>query len=166
MKRLIYIVTAAVLLSLWGCKPTEKGYKAAYDAALHKREQAVREQMLPAEGLQSDDGPQLRIVAGDSIYVSRERLRTEDSKPPMQIWCMAVGVYKMSTNAKANAEALRTQGYQDAQALRGTEGRWYAVADFASTLDSIRVKAAKFKKSHNGYPYVGLPKSPVLISSY
>lgn len=32
------------------CKPTERGYKNAYDAAVNKRAEAVREQMLPATG--------------------------------------------------------------------------------------------------------------------
>lgn len=153
------------LVSLAGCKPTEKGYRQAYDAAKAKREAAAREQMLPAEGLQSEDGPQLRVLDGDTVYVLRERLRTEDSKRAPRPWLLGVGVYKMNTNAKANAASLQAEGYADATALRGPEGKWYTVAAMAGTLDSLRVIGADFRRRHRDYPYVGLPAAPVLINA-
>lgn len=153
------------VVALAGCKPTEKGYRQAYDAAKAKREAAVREQMLPAEGLQSLDGPQLRVMDGDSVYVLRERLRTEDSKHAPKPWLLGVGVYKMNTNAKANAANLQAEGYTDAAAMRGSEGKWYTVAAMAGTLDSLRVIGADFRRRHPEYPYVGLPAAPVLINA-
>lgn len=153
-------------MSLSGCKPTEKGYREAYDAAKAKREAAARDLMLPAEGLQSDDGPQLRVVDGDTLYVLRERLRTEDSKMPFRPWLLAVGVYKMNTNAKANAANLQAEGYGKATFMRGPENKWYTVADGASTLDSLRIMSKSFRQKHPYYPYVGLPASPVIINSH
>ena len=88
MKRLLYPILITLLFV--GCKPTEKGYQAAYDAAKNKREAAAGEQMLPAQGLQSDDGPQLRVVDGDSIYVLRAIMRTEDSKRAPAPWLLTV----------------------------------------------------------------------------
>lgn len=158
----VMIMSAAVL---WGCKPTEKGYQQAYDAAKARREAAAREQMLPAGGLQSDDGPQLRVMDGDSIYVLRERLRTEDSRPAPYPWLLAVGVYRMNTNAGANAENLRSEGYADATFLRGPEDKWYTIAQGASTLDSLIIMNRSFRKKHRDYPYVGLPAAPVIVNA-
>ena len=76
-----------------GCKPTEKNYKAAYDAALSRRQEVAQEQMRPATGLLSDDGPQMRIVGGDTVYVLRERLRLTDGTRVPGKWCVGVGVF-------------------------------------------------------------------------
>ena len=154
------------LLVLAGCKPTERGYQQAYDAAKQKREQVQRENMLPAEGLQSDEGPQQRVISGDTVYVDRQRLRTEEGQPLPKSWYVAVGVYKMNTNAKANAARLREKGWKEAQAVKGQQGRWYTMAAGAGSLDSVRVIAKQFKKENKQYPYVGLPGSPVLVSAW
>lgn len=167
MKRLLYIILGAVALtSVTACKPTERGYKDAYDAAKRKRAEAAAEAMLPATGLQSVDGPQLRVIDGDSIYVSREQLRLPDGRRPAHSWYVAVGVYKMSTNAQANAKSLAGQGYKDAVALRASDSRWMTMAYGAGSLDSVRVAARMFKAEHPDYPFVGLPGCPVLVSAY
>lgn len=159
----MWACVAAVVLS--GCKPTERNYRAAYDAALAKRQAEAEQRMLPASGLMSDDGPQLRVVAGDSVYVVKERLRPlEGDSLPHSGWALGVGVYKMSTNAKAQAEALRKEGCEAARAARAAGDRWYALADTASSLERAIDVSKKFKESHPGYPYVGLPGAPVLIS--
>lgn len=160
---------ALVALMLVSCKPTENNYKAAYDAALAKREAAAKEQMLPATGLLSDDGPQLRIVDGDSVYVLKERVYPEGERKAVRGWSVAVGKYKMSTNAKADAETIRERlhraGVTDslARAVRAATDRWYTLVGTYSTLDSARVRAAAFRKENPRYPYVGLPHSPILI---
>ncbi len=151
------------MLALSSCKPTEKGYRQAYDAALNKREIARQENMLPAQGLRSDDGPQLRILDGDTVYVDRQILHTEDNKRPPKLWYMAVGVYKMDTNAKANVASLRQSGWKDAVTLKGLGGKWYAMAAPSSTLDSLRMESKRFEKKNKTYPYVGLPGKPVMV---
>lgn len=165
MKKIISAIMSAALVALMfiGCKPTERNYQQAYDAALRQREKAVQEQMLPATGLLSDDGPQLRIVDGDSIFVLRERIFREGERHPLSGWAVAVGKYKMATNARANAETLREEGVTEAIPVRAAAERWYAVAAVCSTLDSARMAVREFRASHPGYPYVGLPGSPVII---
>lgn len=160
------IMLSAAVMLITGCKPTEENYRKAYDAARNKREAAAREQMMPLQGLQSDEGPQLRIIGGDSIYVSRELLRGGNGEIAPSPWLLAVGTYKMSTNANANANALKTEGWHQALAMKNADGKWFAIAAGAPSLDSIRAIGRKFMESHKGYPYVGLPGSPVLISVY
>ena len=96
-----------VALMFVGCKPTEKNYKAAYDAALARRQEAAKEQMRPAPGV-------LRVVEGASVYVLRERLRLLDGTRLPGKWSVCVGVFKMDTNAKAAVEDMRAEGYMDA----------------------------------------------------
>ena len=159
----MWACVASVLLT--GCKPTERNYRAAYDAALAKRQAEAELRMLPASGLMSDDGPQLKIVNGDSLYVVKERLKAAPGDTlPSSGWAVGVGVYKMNTNARAQAEALRNEGHRAACAARATGDRWYAVADTASSLERVAAAARKFTDNHPGYPYVGLPGHPVLIS--
>lgn len=113
MKGYAMTLSAAVMaaLLLASCKPTEKNYKAAYDAALEKREAAMREQMIPTTGLMSDDGPQMRVVEGDTVYVLREALRRGEPSRKVGGWSVAVALYKMETNARANVENLVSEGY-------------------------------------------------------
>ena len=167
MKKKIMIKSVALSVTLLfgvsllsGCKPTEQGYRAAYDAAKQKRESAMAEMMIPASGLLSDDGPQRRIVDGDTLFVSKERVRdAEGGRLPL--WLLAVGSYKMDTNAKAQASALGGA----AMVARGESDRWYCVADTASNLDGIISAQKRFMKKHPGYPYIGLPASPEIINA-
>lgn len=164
MKFNILASAAVVALALIGCKPTESNYRQAYDAAKAKREQAAAEQMRPATGLLSDDGPQQRIVDGDTIYVLTESLRIPDAGRPRGRWALAVGMFKMNTNAAAGVEAVRQKGFDRAFMATARGGKFYTIAATAQTLDSIRDASRRFQSSFPDYPYVGLPGAPVLIS--
>lgn len=151
-------------LMLVSCKPTEKNYRTAYDAALRKRAEVAEQQMRPATGLLSDDGPQLRVVDGDSVFVLRERLRHLDGSRPGGHWAVAVGVFKIDTNAKASASDLAAAGWKSAMPAKVPGGDFYALADTVASLDEARDRAARFKLDFPDYPYVGLPGAPVLIN--
>lgn len=157
-------VAALMLVVAAGCKPTEKNYKAAYDAAVQKRQQAADEQMRPATGLLSDDGPQRRVVDGDTVYVLRERILALDGSALSGKWGVAVGVFKIDTNAKAAASDLRGQGCPGAIPAKARGGKFYTLAATVATLDSAKSAAADFSKRFKEYPYVGLPGAPVLIN--
>lgn len=159
----IIVSAATAALMLVGCKPTEKNYRTAYEAALQKREQAAREQMRPATGLLSDDGPQLRMLGNDSVYVQKERMFTLDGKRLRGGWAVAVGLFKIDTNAKASARDLQTAGISRAFPAKVSGGRYYAVADTVATLDEAGRVAEDFRDKFPDYPYVGLPAAPVLI---
>ena len=164
MKSISIISAATAALMLVSCKPTEKNYQAAYDAALKKRAEAVEQQMRPATGLLSDDGPQLKIIEGDSVFVLRERLRCLDGSKLSGRWAVAVGVFRIDTNAKASAVDLVNAGWSGAMPAKVQGGRFYALADTLESIDSARARAAEFKQRFPDYPYVGLPGAPVLIN--
>lgn len=164
MKTKTYIIgMACVALFLSGCKTTEKNYQQAYEAARAKREAVQAETMLPSQGLYSDDGPQLRVVNGDTVFVEKLRLRDLDGNRPSKKWYLSVGKYKMNTNAKANAENLRREGYAGAEAMKSSASNWFTIVSGASTLDSVAASAKQFQLKHKGYPYVGQPNAPVII---
>ncbi|MGM9816287.1 MAG: hypothetical protein ACI304_04430 [Lepagella sp.] len=158
------LIPAALLLTiLVGCKPTEQNYKAAYDAALAKREQAAIEQMRPATGLLSDDGPQMRIIGADTVYVNRAVIRTEDNKRPQGSWAVAVGMFKMDTNARAAAENLKSEGWKDAFMAKSTGSVYYSILGTATSLDDANAIQKDFRSKHPDYPFIGLPGAPVLL---
>lgn len=165
MKRLFkYLaVFAFMAIVVSSCKPTENNYRQAYDAAKAKREAANAEAMVPTTGLLSDDGTSLKIVNGDSLFVSNDRLRREPAMTDvMKRYNVAVGVYKMNTNAKAQAAALTEKGY-NAHAVMTTGDRWYTIAGCFDTIEEAQAFIKEFKKKNPGYPYIGLPGSPVVI---
>ena len=160
----ILICVAVGALAFVACKPTEKNYREAYDAAVAKRQKAAEEQMRPATGLMSDEGPQMRVLNGDTLFVTHEMLRHLDGTRIQGRWALAVGMYKMDTNAKASADDLAQANFPEATAVRSTGDRYYTVAAFAQTLDSIQKLSLKFKAAYPNYPYVGLPGAPVMIA--
>ena len=164
MKKLFIIFTLLLILS--SCKPTEKGYKAAYDAALSKRE-AVKTDLdvnLPEGALQSVDGPQLKEVDGKKVYILNQRIMPADTphKRP-ENYNVAVSMYKMSTNCVSQVQALREEGF-DAFAAKDTEGNFYTIIGSLPDLSEAVTLYEKYKNEKNRV-FVGLPESPVIIYS-
>ena len=165
MKKYLFII-ALLTLVFPSCKPTEKGYKAAYDAALGKRE-ALKTDIdvdLPEGALQSVDGPQLKEVDGVKIYLLNQRIKpTENGMKRPESYNVAIGTYKMNTNSKAQAEALKEEGY-DAFSAKDAEGMYYTIAGSFPTL-SEAVKFYEDYRRGKDRVYVGLPNAPVIIYS-
>lgn len=159
-KALSIAALGCVLFS--SCKTTEKNYQQAYDAAKAKRE-AARAESMPEEGLLSDDGPTLKVVEGENLYVSRDRLSLpkDGDREPMP-YSVAVSLYKMPTNARAQAQTLAKKGY-DAFEARTTGDRWYVVAGAFRTQIEARDFIKEFRKKNPGYSYIGLPDAPVIV---
>lgn len=155
-----------LLILLPSCKPTEKGYKAAYDAALGKRE-AVKSDIdidLPDGAIQDFDGAQLREVDGVKVYVLNQRLKPveENLKLPGS-YNVAVGTYKMITNCRSQSNALNEEGY-NAFPVQEPDGMFYTIAGSFDNL-SEAVKFYQDYKSGKDRVYVGLPNSPIIIYS-
>ena len=166
MKKIFIICSVVCVLLLVECKPTEKGYKSAYDAALGKRQAAMADLdvNLPEGALQQVDGAQLREVDGVKVYVLNQRLKPAD--PGMELpgnYNVAVGTYKMITNSRSQSQALIAEGYK-AFPAQEPDGMYYTIA---GSFDNLS-EAVKFYESYRkgkDRVYVGLPDAPVIIYS-
>ena len=164
MKLLKFISSLALsLLMLASCKPTEKGYQSAYDAAQHKRDSfnASLGVNIPEGALQQVDGPQLKEIDGKSVYVLNRRLKALDNDSILCEYNVAVGEFKMSTNAIALAENLRKEGYK-AFAAADMDEKYFTIASTFSNMADALSFLDKYKSAKDRV-YVGLPEAPVII---
>lgn len=167
MKRIGIILSILCGFALMGCKPTEKGYQAAYDAAKNKREAAIADLGvdLPKGAFQEVDGPQIKEVDGVKVYVLNQRIKP-DGGALTQLpgrYNVAIGKYKMITNCKSQAEDLTAKGYE-AFPAKDTEGAYYTIAGSFQDLKEAVKFYDEFQKGKDRV-YVGLPEAPVIINS-
>lgn len=160
MKKTILAV-GLLLLVLTGCKPTEKNYRQAYDAAIAKRQQQA-EQSLPADGLILADAPRQINIGGKNYNVSNEGIKTAEDEVQLRKVCVAVAAFKMPTNAKAEAAALKKEGYP-AVAAKTASDRWYVVASDFASVDEAAAFIEAFAKKHSSWPYIGLDGKALII---
>ena len=161
-----FFLIALLFIFLTSCKPTEKGYKAAYDAALGKRE-AVRTDIdsnNAVSEVQQVDGAQLKEVDGIKVFVLNQRIKpAEEGQTLPGNYNVAVGSYKMITNCRSQSLALKEEGYE-AFPAREPDGMYYTIAGSFPTLSEAVKFYENYRKSKNRV-YVGLPDSPVIIYS-
>lgn len=156
-------MAAVMACGLWGCKPTEKNYKAAYDAALNKRQQVDPDIQIPGGTLLVDGAPRKILVNGDSVYISNEKLKFEDGLEHVKHrYSVAVGSYKMLTNCSAHVSDLFSKGYE-AFAAESSAGKYYAIAGSFKSLDEAASFAVSYAEREKKAPFVGLPGAPVIF---
>lgn len=159
----IPVIAACVLLLVaYGCKPTEKNYRAAYDAALAKRTKAAAE-MAEFPQLTDESTPRLTAVGTDSVYTVRLRLKPLDAGDlHVGQYKVAVAAYRMTANCTSHVGDLAAKGYRAFMA-EGPGGTFYAVAGSFDTLAEAAAFAVDFQRANPSNPYVGLPGRPVVV---
>lgn len=175
----LYVPVALMALIMLGggCKPTERNYREAYDAAIAKREKAEADIFIPEGGLESLDGPRTKKVGDITVYYEVKSLRwtqpadvpeggnVRKDAPRPQAFNVAVGLYKMAVNAASQVDLLTSKGYSGAFPAHVGKDENYAVAASFPTLEEAAAFAAAFLKDNKGMNYVGLPGAPVVIES-
>ena len=162
----VVIASFLLICMLAGCKPTEKGYKAAYDAAKNKREAAIADLGVDTSNttIQQVDGPHLRKIDGVEVFVDNLRLKRVDSTEKLPgNFNVAVASYKMPTNCKAQAKDLVNEGF-DAFPAQDTTGKYYVIAGSFPTQKEALEFVSKLKENKERV-YVGLSGAPVIIYS-
>lgn len=151
-----------------GCKPTEKNYKSAYDAAVNKRQSSDAldaDLGIPGGKLQREGDPALRVVNGDSVYFLVGRLKFIDGEEhEKHRFNVAVGAYKMQTNCSAQVSDLFAKGYA-AFGASNPGGMFYVIAGSFDTLDEAVSFDKAFQSKESAHIYSGLPQAPVIIES-
>lgn len=156
------LLTGIVALS--GCKPTEKNYKAAYDAALAKRQAENNDPDLniPVNGYQRIGDPGKKTVGGKSYDYLFARVKPLADNVEMQPYNVAVAVYKMPTNCEAQAKDLRSAGYQALGAKTGDD-RYYVIIGTYPTVEEAASAADAYAAKNKEAVYVGLGESPLIL---
>lgn len=168
MKKTVPALAAfvALIVTLPACKPTEKNYKAAYDAAKGKREQSLADRGVTGP-LQSDDSYSIRVVDGDSVWVGHDyvSLRNPDDSKPSGVagrYGVAVAAFKMPTNARAMTSDLKAAGHGAWTAVDG-RGKVYVLADLYPDLQQAAAAARRFSADAPSFIYVGVPAPTVML---
>lgn len=155
----LYLPVITMLLMIAsGCKPTERNYQAAYDAALAKRQTALQDMDIPAEGLMEDGEPFLKDMGQGRrlYYLVAPMAPVSEGSLAGDKYNVVVGCYKMPVNALDQARKLREDGL-DSFATRGEQDRFYVVAATFETLPEAIAFYDDFLASRPGYPIVGFP---------
>lgn len=143
-----------------GCKPTEKGYKQAYEAAKSKREQVDPDEDLLTGGhkLLNQESSNWRVIGGDSLQLQHKFLKpiNDEKWPQSGPYRLVVAMLKMTTNAKSMLSDL--QGKGSLKPVVATDGKdtYYIVAGSASYVDSLGNVLSTFKKENPKFQYIGL----------
>lgn len=164
------LLTCVLLLtgfvSLTGCKPTEKNYKSAYDAAVAKRqaENSDPDLNLPAGGYQKIGAPVIKEIGGkdyDYLFVRAKPLNEGDEMHPYNV---AVSVYKMPTNCQSQVRDLRDAGYA-AFGVKTGDDRYYVIAGSYPTIEEAASAADAYAAKNKEAVYVGLGASPLILQT-
>ena len=153
---------------LYSCKPTEKGYQQAYEAAKSKRQQKDPDEDLLTGGhkLLNEAPSNWRVLDGDSLQLEHKLIKPiKDSKWPQSgPYRLAVAMFKMTTNANSMLEDLKKG--RSLTPVIATDGKdtYYIVVGSATYVDSLGNVLSTFKKENPGFQYIGLtPARPVIL---
>ena len=153
---------------LYSCKPTEKGYQQAYEAAKNKREQKDPDEDILTGGhrLLTEEATNWRVIAGDSLQLQHKFIKPVDGSqwPQSGPYRLAVAMLKMTTNANSMLADLKKNG--NLTPVIATDGKdtYYIVAGSATYVDSLGNVLSTFKRENPGFRYIGLtPEQPLII---
>lgn len=157
------LIPSALLLVLAGvgCKPTVENYKNSYEVAIAKKQadEAKAKADPSEEGMIAFSNTQVQVQGGDSVRVLYETLRMDGDVAPPQSVNVAVGKFKMRTNARGGADMFKQEGYPSF-AARNSQGKWYVILGSYESLEKAKEATKRFRKSYPDYPYVGLEVDP------
>ena len=153
---------------LYSCKPTEKGYRQAYEAAKSKREQVDPEEDILTGGhkLLNEESTNWKVLAGDSLQVQHTFLKPIEGEkwPQSGPYRLAVAMFKMTTNANSMLEDLKGKGKLTPVIATDGKDKYYIIAGSATYADSLGNVLTTFKKEHPGFQYIGLtPAKPLIM---
>ena len=158
MRKLLIFIAVGLLLA--ACKPSENNYKLAYDTARRLEREGLDDGVF--ELMQQEALPPMVHVLGDSVRVKRVALKwyytpaAIDSGRPIEpaAYNVAVSMFKMPTNAKAQADAIAAEGYRSC-VMRHRSDTYYVIAGAVESLDSAARLSSRYLSTHKS-GYVGL----------
>ncbi len=162
------MISLVALGMLYSCKPTEKGYRQAYEAAKSKRDKVDPEEALLTGGhkLLNEEATNWKVLAGDSLQVQHMFLKPTDGVewPQKGPYRLAVAMFKMTTNANSMLDDLKKKGSLTPVVATDGKDRYYIIAGSATYADSLGNVLTTFKKENPDFQCIGLsPAKPVIM---
>ena len=160
------LLLASPALFFGGCKPTEKGYKSAYDMAVNKRQEATADfdPNIAVGGLQNVDGPQLRTFKDVNYYWLAENLQVLEETPAVMLnYNVAAACFKMPTNCVAMVNDFKKENI-DAFGAKSVDDKYYVIIGTFDNLGDAVAWYSMFDSAREN-AYLGLPGAPVIIFS-
>lgn len=158
MKRKIYFLVSvcALLLPLVSCKPTEKNYRAAYEAAKGKRETVDTDADILNSG-------RIDEPSSNEEKVREFKVETRHFNPGDDIadYMFVIARYGMSTNAEAHAASLRDKKLHAHAVTLGPE-EWYVVAASFPDVEAAQEFGRKYESKHQSEKWIGLTEPFIL----
>lgn len=152
MKRLIYIIAAAVL-TLTACKTSEANYRAAYEKAM-ERDHAGIDSTVYAK-IRQEARPHTVVIDGDTLAMRAEYVTLtpglDQDRALFRQYNIVTGQYKQLFTAKNMKKRLIDAGFENAMVIQTREPLYYVVAASVATPDEARAALEKVKKS--GFPF-------------
>lgn len=168
------LIIIAVAIGLASCKPTEKNYSAAYEAARAKRENdELKKQELEKDmgadfkSLKSVDANRSRFTAEipDSLGGGKLELpliSTNISRADSVLkYSAAVAKFKMQTNAEGLAADLRSEQFPKSRAVFSGDA-YFVIIDENDDALALVPSIRRFQSKMKVFPYVGLEELTLL----
>lgn len=163
------MILVLTIMGITGCKPTEKNYKSAYDAAKAKRDAEATdpdmELMLNGHKLDTSEGGNALVDnAGNSYPQKALSLVFENEPDGTGDYFLSVSTFSMPTNALALAYDMDAKG-DTVTVARDANSNWYVIAGRNEDRVSAAGAASRFVKSHPGFQFIGQDNKPLILVS-
>lgn len=165
-----FIFGIGLLLLAVGCKPTEKGYQQAYDAAKAKREYVDPDDELLTGGhkLLDENSSNWVALGKDTLQLQHFYLKPENGEPWPQNgpYRLAVAMFKMNTNSSSLLRDISKRSTLKPVVATDGKDRHFIIAGSATTADSLEFVLETFRKENQGFRCIGMEKEePIIIVS-
>lgn len=142
MKKYIFLIAAAGMLSLAGCKSSANAYQQAYEKAIQNDEPTAQTAAEPVREVQKAEEP------AQEIPVRQEKVTLVTGDSEIQTYGVVCGSYSLKANAEALMKSLQNDGFSPVVAINEA-GKTYRVivASFTTREDAAAMRDS-FKKKY------------------
>ncbi|MCM1110541.1 MAG: SPOR domain-containing protein [Clostridium sp.] len=166
MKRILIPIAAAALILGAGCKPSEKHYRAAYEAARQKQEETGGIDSTIYSAMRPQGRGSIVIAGADTLTVQTVAIGyPKDSGADASTvlrYNIVVGQFKQIFNARQMRQRLIGAGYEGALVVNTREPLYYVVAVSCATPEEAaaalkRISGDKSLTLREPFPWVLTP---------
>ncbi len=163
MKKILIIISVALLMGAYACKTNEANYRDAYMKA--KEKQTETGDSLTTAMLRQSDQPRMMKIGTDSVPVRTFAItRTVDagSAEGIKKYCIVTGKFRQIFNATSMSKRLAESGYPEACVIHDRQNYYYVIAcatDVATEVAPLLQRVAQDKSIvlQPPFPYVLRP---------